>query len=213
MSKVGPQFVVVTSGEGPVVEAPAGATVIAADGGLERAAALGLRVDVAIGDFDSAPAAVVEAAERGGARIVRHPASKDATDLELALDEAVALGAEGILVLGSDGGRLDHLVAGLLLLGSRAYRHVAVDAVLGGTHVAVIHGSRDLTGTAGETLSLLPLGGPAVGVTTRGLEYPLHGERLEPGTTRGVSNVFAAATASVSVEQGTLLALRPGRIP
>jgi thiamine pyrophosphokinase len=207
------QFVVVTSGEGPAVATPSGATVIAADGGLERAVAAGLQVDIAIGDFDSAPAHLVEAAERAGTRIVRHPARKDATDLELALDEAVALGAASIVVLGSDGGRLDHLAAGLLLLGSSAYRGVTVDAVLGETHVAVIHDARTLTGAVGDTLSLLPVNGPVVGVATTGLEYPLRGERLDPGTTRGVSNVFAATTATVTLEQGTLLALRPGRIP
>jgi len=212
VSQEGSQFVVVTSGEGPAVATPAGATVIAADGGLERARATGLRVDVALGDFDSAPAALVDAAERDGARIVRHPARKDATDLELALDEAVALGASSVLVLGSDGGRLDHLAAGLLLLASTAYRGVIVDALLGETQIAVIHDERVLTGAIGDTLSLLPVNGPAVGVATTGLEYPLRGERLEPGTTRGVSNVFSATSASVTLEQGTLLALRPGRI-
>jgi len=212
VSRESSRFVVVTSGEGPTVEPPAGATVIAADGGLERALALGLRVDVAIGDFDSAPAGLVEAVEREGARIVRHPARKDATDLELALDEAVGLGATSIVVLGSDGGRLDHLTAGLLLLASGPYRSVAVDAVLGETRIAVIHDSRTLTGTVGDLVSLLPVHGPAVAVTTTGLEYPLRGERLDPGTTRGISNVFAAATATVTLEQGTLLAIRPGRI-
>ena len=208
----GPQFVVVASGAGPFVATPAGATVIAADGGLERAAALGLDVAVAIGDFDSAAPQAVAAAEHRGVRVVRHPAAKDATDLELALDEAVAMGARSILVVGSDGGRLDHLTAGLLLLGAATYREVTVDAVLGETRVAVVRTRRTLAGEIGETLSLLPVHGPAVGVTTTGLEYPLGGERLEPGSTRGVSNVFAAPTATVALEQGTLLALQPGRI-
>ena len=65
--------------------------MIAADGGVDRALALGLHVDVAIGDFDSVTAAGLAAAEAAGARIERHPAAKDATDLELALDAALAL--------------------------------------------------------------------------------------------------------------------------
>ena len=209
----GPQFVVVASGVGPHVPTPVGATVIAADGGLERAAALGLDVDLAIGDFDSAAPESVDGAKRRGARIVRHPVAKDATDLELALDEAVAMGARNILVIGSDGGRLDHLAAGLLLLAANAYRDVTVDAVLGETRIAVIRTTRTLTGEIGDVLSLLPVQGPAVGVTTTGLEYPLHDERLEPGSTRGVSNVFADRTATVTLEHGALLALQPGRIP
>jgi thiamine pyrophosphokinase len=60
-------------------------------------------------------------------------------------------------------------------------------------------------------VSLLALHGPAEGVRTQGLAYPLAGETLEPGSSRGVSNVFSADVARVSVERGTLLAVRPGR--
>lgn len=210
MSEQESQFVVVTSGEGPTVATPPGATVIAADGGLERAQALGLQVAVAIGDFDSASAGAVSKAGQAGTRIVRYPAAKDATDLELALDEAVALGATEILVVGSDGGRLDHLTAGLLLLAADKYRGAVVTAILGDTHVAVIRSSRVLGAEAGDTLSLVAVHGPAVGVVTEGLEYPLRGEKLEPGSTRGVSNVFVRPSASIALEKGTLLAIRPG---
>jgi len=41
------------------------------------------------------------------------------------------------------------------------------------------------------------------------LRYPLRGEELEPGTSRGVSNEFAATRASVSLESGVLLAVQP----
>jgi thiamine pyrophosphokinase len=205
------QFVVVAAaGVGPRVDVPAGAVVIAADGGLERAQALGLEVAVAVGDFDSASAQALLAAEQGGTRIVRHPAAKDATDLELALDEAVSLGAARVLVVASDGGRLDHLLGVLLLLGAERYRVVEVDALVGEAAVAVVRGSRTLTGVPGSLLTLLPLHGTAHGVTTTGLEYPLTDESLECGSTRGVSNVFVAAEATVTVERGVLIAIRPG---
>ena len=53
--------------------------------------------------------------------IERHPAAKDATDLELALDAAIALEPSRILVIGSAGGRLDHLLGSILLLGDARY--------------------------------------------------------------------------------------------
>ena len=64
-------------------------------------------------------------------------------------------------------------------------------------------------GVPGELLTLVPLGGAATGVTTDGLEYPLRGETLAPGTTRGVSNVFLGREARVTLERGVLLAIRP----
>ena len=204
-----PDVVVVAAGSGPTVAVPRPATVVAADGGLERALALGLDVDVVIGDLDSASEAAVAAAERAGARVVRHPVAKDATDLELALDEAVALGARRVLVVASAGGRLDHLLASLLQLGSDRLAGLELDALVGEALVHVVRGERRLSGTPGEVVTLVPLGGPAAGITTTGLEYPLAAETLAPGSTRGVSNVFAGTDAHVRVTEGVLLAIRP----
>jgi thiamine pyrophosphokinase len=205
-----PDVVVVASGPGPAIAVPAGATVVAADGGVERAIALGLDVDVVVGDLDSAPATALRTAELAGARIVRHPVAKDATDLELALDEATGLGARRALVIASGEGRLDHLLASLLLLGSERYAGLELDALVGDALVHVVRGDRSLHGAAGELLTLVPLGGPAAGVTTTGLEYHLDGETLDPGSTRGVSNVFLGDEARITLEEGVLLAVRPG---
>jgi len=204
-----PDVVVVASGPGPAVVVPGAPTVVAADGGLDRAAALGLDVTVVVGDLDSVSADALAAAESAGARIVRHAEAKDATDLELALDEAVRLGAGRVLVVASAEGRLDHLLASLLLLASDRYADVELDALVGGALVHVVRGTRSLAGAPGELLTLLALGGPAAGVSTDGLAYPLRAETLDPGSSRGVSNVFAAPEATVTVDRGVLLVVRP----
>ena len=204
-----PDVVVVASGPGPAVDVPGAPTVVAADGGLDRAAALGLDVDVVIGDLDSVSPVALAAAEAAGARVLRHPAAKDATDLELALDEAVRLGGRRVLLVASADGRLDHLLGSLLLLGADGYAGIELDAIVGGALVHVVRGERALRGSPGELLSLLALGGPATGVATEGLEYRLDGETLEPGSSRGISNTFTGGRAKVVVEHGTLLAVRP----
>jgi thiamine pyrophosphokinase len=66
-----------------------------------------------------------------------------------------------------------------------------------------------LTRDVGTTISLLPLGADAVGVTTTGLRFPLADETLPLATTRGVSNVFAAPTATVFVRDGLLAVVVP----
>jgi thiamine pyrophosphokinase len=206
--------VIVVAGGGAValgVPLPAGAPVVAADGGLDSALAAGLHVDVVVGDFDSASPAAVEAAEAAGTRVVRHPGAKDATDLELALDEAAALEPRRILVVGAAAGRLDHLVAGLLLLAAERYARFEVDGLFGSATVQVVRGERRLDGEPGELVSLLALHGAAENVVTDGLLYPLRGETLLPGSSRGVSNVFAADEARVAVGRGVLVALRPGQ--
>jgi thiamine pyrophosphokinase len=209
------ELVVVVSGGAPpdpraISSVPLGVPVIAADRGLEHALALGLEVTVAVGDFDSASPEAVDVAEASGTRIDRHPAEKDATDLELALDVAAAMRPERIFVLAGSGGRLDHELATFLLLASQRYADIQVDAVIGEADVHVIRSARSLEGAPGELVTLVALHGAAEGVTTEGLAYPLRGETLAAGSTRGVSNVFAEATASVTVERGVLLAIRSG---
>ena len=204
--------VVVSGGEPPdpraASVAPIGVPVVAADKGLEHALSLGLEVTLAVGDFDSVSPEALAVAESSGVRIERYPEAKDATDLELALDAAAAMDPQRILVLAGDGGRLDHQLSALLLLASEGYAGAEVDAFVGSAWIHVVRGSRRLQGDPGALLSILPVG-RAEGVTTEGLAFPLQGETLDAGTSRGVSNVFESDTARIVVERGVLLAVRP----
>jgi thiamine pyrophosphokinase len=176
---------------------------IAADGGALAAP----RIDVLIGDLDSLPAGTT------APLVERHPQEKDASDLELALDAALRYEPERVLVVGGAAGRLDHLLGVLLLLASDRYSGVEIDARLGLASVHVVRRRRELRGSAGETISLFALHGQAAGVRTHGLVYPLAGETLEPGSSRGLSNAFAGAEATIELAAGVLLAVRPGSEP
>ncbi len=188
---------------------PAHDLVVAADSGLDLAAALGLHVDVAVGDFDSASKASVAAATAAGTRIERHAPDKDATDLELALDAAMSRRTQRIVVLGADGGRPDHALANLLLLGASRFAQVDVEVRTATGRFHVVTDNIELPAEVGAIVSLLPLGGAARGVRTSGLRFPLNGEDLESGSTRGVSNIVASPPATVSVAEGTLLVVLP----
>jgi thiamine pyrophosphokinase len=209
--------VVVFTGGDPVprsiaADLPERAFVVAADSGIEQALALEWPVHLAVGDFDSVSPAALAAAEAGGARIDRYPAAKDATDLELALAAAAALRPSEIVVVGGAGGRLDHLLAGLLAVASDDLAAIRVRALVGLARVYVVRDRVELVGRPGELVTLLARGRPARGVTTDGLLYPLHDETLEPGSTRGVSNEMVADRASVSLADGVLLAVLPGEL-
>jgi thiamine pyrophosphokinase len=191
---------------------PDDAVVIAADSGLHQAERLGLHVDYVVGDLDSAEAAAVERARAAGAIIERHPAEKDATDLELAFDVARDRGVQAITVVGGAGGRLDHFLANISVLASLRFADLEIDGYVGAAYVAVLQGGHPphpVAGPRGSLVTLLPVAGDASGITTTGLQYPLRGATLRPGTSRGVSNVLVAATGSVGLERGTLLMVQP----
>jgi thiamine pyrophosphokinase len=184
-------------------------TVVAADSGVEVALALGRHVDLVIGDLDSADPAAVEAAAAGGAEVRRYHADKDQSDLELALHAARAGGAKRVIVVGGYGGRLDHFLANALLLASPAFADLDIEALVGEARITVIHHAANLSGSTGDLISLLAVGGAARGVRTSGLRFPLEGEDLLPGSTRGVSNEFSEPVATVSLDHGALLAVQP----
>jgi thiamine pyrophosphokinase len=113
------------------------------------------------------------------------------------------------VVVGGWGGRIDHALANLLLLAAPRYAALHLEAVGTAGRVVAVHDRVELTGAPGDLVTLLAVGGPAHGVTTQGLQYPLRGETLEPGATRGVSNVLLGSRATVELTSGALLAILP----
>lgn len=195
---------------GEIGALPGGAFVIAADSGLDHAATLGLHVDLLVGDLDSATATAVRAAEAAGVRIERHPMDKEATDLELALECALGLGARRVTVVSGGGGeRLDHHLAELVLLAAPRFAPLRLDARIGAARAVAVHAGEPaaLTGAPGGVLTLIALGGAAEGVTTSGLRWPLRGETLQPGSTRGVSNEIVSGPVRLELGGGSLLAV------
>ncbi len=188
--------------------------VVAADGGARHAAGLGVALDRWVGDGDSLDTAALAGLEAAGVPMERARPDKDETDTELAIRAALALGADGIILLGAlGGGRIDHALAniGLLALPALAGRSMVIlDAAARITLLEAPNRAGDdaeatLVGRLGDVVSLLPHGAQVTGVTTTGLVYPLHDEPLPAGTPRGMSNVIAAAGATVRIRAGRLL--------
>jgi thiamine pyrophosphokinase len=186
---------------------------VAADGGFQHAEHAGRQVDVIVGDLDSIDPAALDRAVASGAEILRHPRDKDATDLALALDLVVERwdgpDAPEVLVVGGHGGRVDHLLANLLLIASERYATLRLSAWLGEDLVDVVRDTTVIHGPVGSTVSLLAAHGPAHRVSTHGLLFPLSDATLDPGSSLGVSNEFANDHATITVGSGVLLAVRP----
>jgi thiamine pyrophosphokinase len=181
------------------------AVVIAADGGTYAALRAGVTPSHIIGDIDSLSEDMRHQLAEAGTRFHVSPAEKDETDLELALTWAAEQpGCEEIVVLGAFGGRPDQELANLLLLALPVLQRRRVLMVKGLWTVQLLHGGDvlDLEGQTGDRLSLIPLGGPARGVSTEGLAFPLREEVLVFGRARGVSNRFSAEHATIRLREG-----------
>jgi thiamine pyrophosphokinase len=179
--------------------------IICADGGAQRALALGLAPNVVIGDLDSLDGELQARLASECCQVLVHPTRKDETDLELALRYAIDHEVDEILILGALGGRIDQTLANVLLLALPELEGIKTRIVAGDQEMFFIRGQALIEGQIGDIVSLLPIAGDVTGITTEGLEYPLQCDTLEFGPTLGVSNVLTTPVARVQVERGLLL--------
>ena len=191
-----------------------GVIVIAADSGYDHAVALGLEVDVVIGDMDSITPDGLAAAKAGTPDVIEVEPDKDETDLELAIGHAVGRGATSIDIHGGEAGSLGHLLGVALELTDARWREVEIRwHTAGGIAQCVTsHRRVAIVGSPGDVVSLVPVG-DVDGVTTSGLKWALNDEPLPSGTTRGLRNELTNGGAAVSVRAGTLLAIWEGASP
>ena len=197
--------------------------VVAADGGARHAAALGLTVDLWVGDGDSVEPDGLARLAAAGVEIRRVAVAKDESDTELAVLAAVERGADSVCIVGALGGpRFDHSLANVALLAHPALSGRRAVLLDGSARIALIRAPdadgrpvrHALPGVVGGLVTLLPFGAGAEGVTTEGLEYPLRDEPLAAGPARGLSNVRVERDASVVVRRGMLLVIETaGTIP
>ncbi len=179
----------------------AGDCVIAADAGYNALAAIGVKPDLLVGDFDSLPECPADVPCRV------FPAEKDDTDLGLALAEGWARGYRMFALYGAGGGRADHFVANLQLLGglsrrgAQAYMVCETSDIYALTDAVLSLPERE----KGTVVSVFCHGEQARGVTLSGLRYPLNNALLTCDRPFGVSNEYTGAEATVAVERGTLL--------
>ena len=185
--------------------------VVGADGGARHALSLGLQLDRWVGDGDSIDPGDLATLASAGVSVARVAREKDASDTELAVLAAVEAGVDEVTIVGGLGGpRTDHALTNLALLQHEALagRRVRLyDGLAARITLAAGPGEHELHGHAGDLVTLVAWGGPAAGVTTRDLRFPLRAETLEPGSSRGLSNVRTAPRAAVSLGSGRLLVI------
>lgn len=181
-------------------------TIVAADSGYDHAVALGIAVDILVGDMDSISPQGLDHARTTGVDIREYPTKKDHTDLELAIVAAAASGADEIDIHGGEGGSLGHLLGVALQLTDDRWADLTINwHTRGGiARAARPHSPVSITGGVGDTLSLIPVG-DAGAVSTVGLEWTLDEETLTAGTTRGLRNRIVSTPAEVHVGSGIVL--------
>jgi len=155
--------------------------LVAADGGADRALALGHRPEAVIGDLDSLSAAARSRLDPD--RILRI-AEQDSTDFDKCLAQ---LAAPVVLAVGMTGRRLDHTLAAFNTLARHTHRKVLL---LGAHDVCFACPPKlDLSLPEDSRLSLFPMA-RTMG-RSKGLCWPIDGLEFAPDARSGTSNRVA----------------------
>ena len=178
------------------------AHIVAADGGADRALALGLTPDAIIGDMDSAQS--LDHWRASGVPIHRD-GDQNTTDFEKCLS---LIAAPRILALGFSAGQADHYLANAAKLVSRAQHNVIL---LDDTDIAFACPDELTLDLAPNTrVSLFPFA--LVSATSTGLRWPLDGLPLAPLGQIATSN-RALGRVQISEGQGLWVILPAHALP
>ena len=177
--------------------------IITADGGTRHALAFGRTPNVIIGDLDSLPANFEPSTFNG--EIILYPKDKNETDLELAIQHALTLNPEQIIILAALGGRLDQTLGNIALILHAKRSSFILRLDDGVEEVFFCHSNCNIQGTSGDTVSLIPWQGEVTGIVTTNLKWNLQNETLYPHKTRGISNEMLDDIATVQIKSGLLL--------
>lgn len=180
------------------------ARIIAADGGMAHAETLGLTPELWVGDFDSTSDELAER-HKGVARHAFLP-EKDKTDGEIAVDEAMRLGAREIIMVGGLGGQADHALAHLGLILKLGRRRVAAFITSGHEEAyPILNGTHHFDVPRGARFSVIPFTDLA-GLDLDGVKWPLTNRSVPLGSSLTVSNI-AMGPVTVRLSQGYAVAL------
>ena len=175
--------------------------LIAADGGADRAKALGRQASAVIGDMDS----LIDAdAWRNRAQVL-DLSEQDTTDFEKCL---YSVEAPYFVAAGFTGRRVDHMLAVFHAMVGRPDKAVFL---IGEAEVmALLPADQAVSVEVGvdAVVSLFPLL-PARGVESSGLEWPIDGLDLAVGQQVGTSNRAVADWISVTVDGPGVLLMVP----
>lgn len=173
--------------------------IIAADGGLDHCHRMKIIPDLIIGDFDSASPEVFAQYQHIPQK--KYPRDKDETDLELAIDEAFSLGGKKVVIFGALEKRIDHTLYNLHLL-CKHPGQLSIESEY--ETIFAIHQSTEIPSFPGQIVSLLPIGDPVTGVTTKGLKWELDNAHFNHSL-MSVSNVCQSTSFHVKLKKGILL--------
>ena len=179
--------------------------VICADGGLEKAENLKLIPNIIIGDLDSVNKIVLKKYLDMNIELIKYPAEKNYTDMELAIEYAVEKQFKDIVLIGASGSRLDHTMANIMLIERYFKIGIKIKIIDNNNYIQIVTSNMVINNKKDYYVSIVPITDIIVGITLVGFKYPLNDVNVKRGSTLCISNQITSDKGNIILQSGTAL--------
>ncbi len=153
-----------------------------------------IRIDLAVGDFDSLK-------QQGLLHTIKTeklPVKKDVTDTFYALTRAYEMSPDKVVLIGGAAGeRIEHMVAHMMLF------HHFNDLKMMTENSIIYTSTKSLQITHSGFINIFPY--PEAKVTLKGFEYPLDEYDMRPYDMLGISNQLTGDHGDIIIHEGRIL--------
>jgi thiamine pyrophosphokinase len=177
--------------------------VMVLDGAITRVLELGIKVDVVLGDFDSAKNIEELLIDQHPIKIVHAP-DQNKTDLEKGIEYLIDEGHKAINILWATGRRADHTITNITNM-VRYKSDISLVLYDDYSKIFCLPKHFEKWYVKGFPISLIPIG-VVSGINSKGLKYNLTNDTLTIGYRTGSSNEAENdGIVTISYEEGDLL--------
>lgn len=181
--------------------------LIGADSGANCLFDYKIKPDLLVGDFDSIDKKVLNYFKQNNCKLDTYPTEKDFTDTEIAVEKALLMKPDKIVLLGCIGSRVDHILGNIGMLKICLEKGVDACIVDGNNNIRLIDTGASLKGVRGQIFSLASYGDEVIGLTIEGAKYPLNNYNLKIGQSISISNEFEGHQVKLKFKSGTLMVI------
>jgi len=182
--------------------------IVGADGGAVRLFEKGIIADYVVGDLDTFSNARIEKHFKNS-EIIFNP-DQEINDFEKALIFVEQKGFRNILVLGFQGGELDHTLNNWSIL-IKYFKCLNLCLFDKGNYGIPLNESFKIETQRNELMSLIPQ--PKARLKTQNLRWNLESEVLELGFREGARNITTGEEVTIEILEGAVLLFLRARLP
>lgn len=178
--------------------------IIAIDGGLDYLIDINIEPDILIGDLDSLSKNRLAMLENIKIERKIFDSDKDLTDMQIAINFAIELAYDEIIIFGGIGSRIDHTLANIFLLNSYFEKNIRIKLIDENNYIYLLNGNNELKNIPNFNLSILPIK-EGTSICLQGVKWPLNNHILKYQESLTVSNKIIENKAKISIKNGPCL--------